>query len=119
MGVPPSGPMELASLDSIGPAAEPCGDGYAPEKSGESRDVEIRHEDNEEPDAEADVDVCANKTHQLFVFPHALDSSCLDSCKKAETSSSSEDEAAEQGLIDSIRNSKMFTDPEEKEKWKN
>merc|ERR1719215_2107594 len=60
--------------------------------------------------------------HYKFVFPHALDSRCLADASKSDEQSEEEDEDTDgpvSGYLgQSLLESKMFTDPEEREKWK-
>mmetsp|Transcript_28681 Transcript_28681/g.52233 ORF Transcript_28681/g.52233 Transcript_28681/m.52233 type:complete len:136 (+) Transcript_28681:59-466(+) len=59
--------------------------------------------------------------YQQFVFPVALDNKCLDDEKEAESDSDDSDDEVDTksaGFGDSILQSKMFSDPVEREKWK-
>eukprot|EP00928_Gymnodinium_smaydae_P026251 TRINITY_DN20674_c0_g2_i1.p1 TRINITY_DN20674_c0_g2~~TRINITY_DN20674_c0_g2_i1.p1 ORF type:complete len:182 (+),score=46.55 TRINITY_DN20674_c0_g2_i1:74-619(+) len=66
-----------------------------------------------------------DEEYNQFVFPIALDTKCLRAERGAGAESESEEDedtdapVVEDGFVNKIANAKMFTDPEEREKWKN
>jgi hypothetical protein len=53
-----------------------------------------------------------------FMFPHMLNSDCLGDGKVNDDEDEDTDPVEELGLVGQISNAKMFTDPVEREKWK-
>mmetsp|Transcript_157152 Transcript_157152/g.286140 ORF Transcript_157152/g.286140 Transcript_157152/m.286140 type:complete len:147 (-) Transcript_157152:94-534(-) len=80
----------------------------------------VAHGAEEEEEEEEDFDI---EEYNQFVFPHALDGRCLAEPRKPGEALSEEDEDTDtpttQGFGSSIMQAKMFTDPVEREKWKN
>eukprot|EP00427_Karlodinium_veneficum_P046638 CAMPEP_0169240240 /NCGR_PEP_ID=MMETSP1016-20121227/31350_1 /TAXON_ID=342587 /ORGANISM="Karlodinium micrum, Strain CCMP2283" /LENGTH=129 /DNA_ID=CAMNT_0009320249 /DNA_START=63 /DNA_END=451 /DNA_ORIENTATION=+ len=57
--------------------------------------------------------------YNTFVFPHALDSDCLEGDGKDSDDDEDTDAVEELPLTSRLMQGKIFADPEENEKWKN